>query len=154
MDYESWLAAMPVEGVRHRIATLEQEAAGIAREIELLRVLEREHAARGRLTDRSPSPVVARAAERPVHANGRSRRLSPERIEIIELIRQRPEGMSPIEIARALGKDPNPVQTTMSRMSRAGQLLRIGTGQYRLPTHVPADDLLSGALAESEVDSP
>ncbi len=52
--------------------------------------------------------------------------------------------MSPVEVARALGKEPNPVQTNMSRMVKAGMITRVGQALYRVPDQTtPPDDSLN-----------
>jgi hypothetical protein len=128
-SFEDWLATMPVEDVRHRIADLE-------RELEVMRVLERRH----RLTAPSPSTSMPPPADSPPVTpprGARGRRLSPERTAIIDVLRQHPDGMAPVEVASALGKETNPIQTNMSRMTKAGMIVRVGTGQYRLPPTEP-----------------
>jgi hypothetical protein len=137
-NFEDWLAAMPVEDVRNRIAEIE-------RELELLRVLDRKH--RQGVRPSTPSPSVAVPAPADSHPpqkmlrTGRGPRLSPERRAILEVIRRNPDGMAPVEVARALGKAPNPIQTNMSRMVQANMIVRVGTGRYQLPP----DDATEGA---------
>ncbi len=85
--------------------------------------------------------------------------MSPERQAIIDVIRQNPDGMSPVEVARALGKEPNPIQTNMSRMVKAEMLVRVGHSLYRLPGQsAPVNDLLNSAQNAvedgEEVESP
>jgi hypothetical protein len=150
-DLDAWLAAMPVQDVDRRIRELEGE-------LEVLRTLKRQHAERHH---RSRRDVVAESsAIRDVlkgtdRAKTRSRRLSPERVAIIRLISEHPEGMSPANVTRALQEsgmqtEQNPVQTTMSRMAQAGQLLRVEHGRYRLPPETSAASLLNGSAAGEE----
>lgn len=133
-NFEDWLAAMPVEDVRRRIAQLE-------RELELLRVLDRGYQQEVRPSTPSPSasvPPTHKPAQK-VSRVGRGQRLSPERVAILDVIRRNPEGMAPVEVARALGKEPNPIQTNLSRMVQAGMIVRVGTGRYRLPPTEPTE---------------
>lgn len=150
-NFEDWFAAMPVEDVRRRIADLEQE-------LEVMRVLERRHGKGARQVTlssaRSPRPEITQRDV--LDRAGRTYRVSPERQAITDVIRQSPDGMSPVEVARALGKEPNPIQTNMSRMTRAGMLVRVGQALYRVPDQItPPDDLLHSAQsAVEEVKSP
>jgi hypothetical protein len=129
-SYKEWLAAMPVKDVRGRIAELEKE-------LEVLRLLDRQHRQQNREGTKIGHTV-------------RRRSLSPERTAIIELIRSDPEGLSPSDVAQALGLSTNAAQTTLSRMVQANQLVRVEQGRYRLPAHVPAADVLSGTEGGSD----
>lgn len=134
-NFEDWLAAMPVEDVRRRIGELE-------RELELLRVLDRKHRQGSRPSTPSPStsvPPAQQPEQKKASGVGRGHRLSPERAAILDVIRRNPEGMAPVEVARALGKEPNPIQTNLSRMVNAGMIVRVGTGRYRLPPEQPTE---------------
>lgn len=133
-NFEDWLAAMPVEDVRRRIGELE-------RELELLRVLDRQHRQEVRPSTPPPSTSVSPAPKpaQKVPRTGRGHRLSPERAAILDVIRRHPDGMAPVEVARALGKEPNPIQTNLSRMVTAGMIVRVGTGRYRLPPEQPTE---------------
>ena len=147
-QYEAWLSQMPVQGVRQRIAQLEQELAFL-RQLEWLR----EQTTRSVSPTDTPSslPVDQTSTPDTPPSNDRRRRLSPERKAIIEVIRQQPAGMSPFDVAQLLGRsDANAVQTNMSRMARAGQLLRVEQGRYRLPPNVPAASLLDAGAGEDE----
>ncbi len=157
MDFESWLAAMPVEDVRGRIAQLE-------RELEVLRLLEQQHRERGRRPDVSrDQPTVAVADNHSSSPSRGGRRISPGRAAIMRLIAARPDGMVPIEVTRALSVEqgmtlePNAVQTTLSRMVQAGQLVRT-EGRYQLPHEAPdppsQPNLASLPTADAEVSEP
>jgi len=128
MDFQAWLAAMPAGEVRRRIGELEQQIAGLQREADLMRVLLTRHGD----SATTPEPPAPRAG-----ARRRVRRLSPERSAIIAELGQHPSGASPNDIAHALGKPPNAVQTNLSRMTEAGMVERISTGRYRLPPSHP-----------------
>ncbi|MGD1057075.1 MAG: MarR family transcriptional regulator [Solirubrobacteraceae bacterium] len=137
--YEQWLAAMPVDEVRARIAELE-------RELDALRALEyqQQQAHNLRL-------YRAAVAER-VQQGKRRRRLSPERMAIIDLIKKNPDGVSPDDVARAIGMTHNAAQTNLSRMQQAGVVQRVAQGLYKLPPHVPAAAVLNGATAYDPPD--
>jgi len=146
---DAWLAAMPVQDVDRRIQELEGE-------LETLRTLKRQHAQHQRPAGdvATRSQAIRDTLRGTDRSKTRTRRLSPERVAIIELIAEHPEGMSPADVTRALqasGKqaEQNPIQTTMSRMAHAGQLLRVEHGRYRLPSETPAASLLNGS-AEGE----
>ncbi len=157
--FEAWLAAMPVQEVRDRIDTLRARQAALQRELDVLLLLEQRHVGQSRpdaLTPSSAMPVLKIPNPDTDHVK-RERKLSPERAAIIESIRQNPEGLSPVEIARRLDKEPNPIQTTLSRMARVGQVHRVGQGLYRLPQTAPAPDLLSvdgSETGDQEDDTP
>jgi len=126
-----------------------------------MRLLERRHGDGVRLDGSSPSPPMRDqpSTQSPKPQGGRGYRLSPERQAIIDVIRQNPDGMSPVEVARALGKEPNPIQTNMSRMVKAEMLVRVGHSLYRLPGQsAPVNDLLNSAQNAvedgEEVESP
>ncbi len=126
--YEAWLQAMPVDDVRHRIAELE-------RELEVMRLLERQHRQQRRPEEQATPPTTGS-----VHMpSGRARRMSPEREAIVAVLQEHPEGASPAEVASALGKEQNPIQTNMSRMVKAGQLERVEQGRYKLPPTIQTD---------------
>jgi hypothetical protein len=132
-SFEDWLAAMPVKDVRRRIAELEQE-------LGLMRILLAQHDQGSRPSEPSSSPVVREPVSSPsgvAPRRGRGSRVSPEREAILNVLREHPDGMSPVGVARQIGKEPNPVQTNMSRMTKAGMIVRVGTGQYRLPSTEP-----------------
>ncbi len=63
--------------------------------------------------------------------------VSPERKAILDVLRDHPEGMSPVQVAAALGKtgkkDRDTIRQTMGRMVEDGQLERQGKN-YVLPT--------------------
>lgn len=127
--YEAWLQAMPVDAVRHRIAELE-------RELEVMRLLERQHRQRRRPEVQTATPPTTGSVHMP---SGRARRMSPEREAIVAVLHEHPEGASPAEVASALGKEQNPIQTNMSRMVKAGQLERVEQGRYKLPPTTQTD---------------
>jgi hypothetical protein len=146
---DTWLAAMPVQDVDRRIRELE-------RELEVLRVLKRRHDEREQVT--APLRRMQEAGIDPLGAirpKKRARRLSPERAAILRLIRDNPTGMSPAEVTAGLQQqgvdaDQNAIQTTMSRMARDEQLLRVEHGRYKLPPHIPVASLLNGAAGGEE----
>lgn len=156
---DAWLAAMPVQDVDRRIEQLEGE-------LEILRTLKRQRARVGSVgAGPAPDRVVSAnnrietgSASEVLKASGtakRARRLSPERAAIIRQIRDQPEGMSPADVtlalkAQGIDADQNAIQTTMSRMARAGQLLRVEYGNYRLPSHSTAASLLHGSAGGEE----
>lgn len=148
---DAWLAAMPVQDVDRRIDQLEGE-------LEVLRTLKRQRARVGSVGP-SPAPAdQATAAETRIEANStakRARRLSPERAAIVRQVSGQPDGMSPADVTLALkadglDADQNAIQTTMSRMARAGQLLRVEYGKYRLPSQTTAASLLNGSAGGEE----
>jgi Fe2+ or Zn2+ uptake regulation protein len=67
------------------------------------------------------------------------RRLSPEREAILAALSQHADGASPQDIAHALGKPANAVQTNLSRMTEANMVVRVSTGLYRLPPDDPTE---------------
>src|SRR3954452_8558979 len=111
-SYEAWLAAMPIDDVRRRIGQLE-------RELDVLKLLEAQHhGARDRPVRLSDSDPVPPVVQQPAFS---TRRLSPQRMAIIRLIRDHPHGLGPNDVAQQLGVEPNAAQTTMSRMVSAGE---------------------------------
>ena len=141
-SYEAWLAAMPRDGVRQRIAQLEQE-------IAVLRVLERSAPAVATGPARDQAPTPARTAKR----KG-SRAMSPARLAIRDYVGQQgPDGAAPSEAAAALALSPNAAQTAMWRMEKVGQLAKAGPRRYKLPpessTEEPADAAPSGSEGEA-----
>jgi hypothetical protein len=145
-QYEQWLAQMPREGVRQRIAQLERELE-ILRQLERLPIPSSGGTAPSRPTSLSPSRPVT--ASTPTASGTGRRKLSPERQAILDAVRERPEGMAPVEVARHLGRDnPNPIQTNMSRMVNAGLLVRVAQGRYQLADQPAPASLLNGATPE------
>lgn len=61
-------------------------------------------------------------------------RQSRERREILKVLRNADEPLSPKEIAEALGKERVNLYMLLSRMRRDGQVRRIGQGRYSPPT--------------------
>ena len=145
MDFQAWLAAMPAGEVRRRIGEIEQQITGLQREADLMRILLARHG--GSPTSPEP-PESARGAHTELvaqRARRRARRLSPEREAILAALGEHADGASPHDIAHALGKPANAVQTNLSRMTEAGMVERISTGRYRLPPNHPTE----GAPASS-----
>jgi len=128
-SYEAWLAAMPVGGVQERIGELEQELA-------VLRLLARK---RGQAVGEPPTSTVIQQPN--VSGHPVTGRMSPVREAIAAQVATAtdPDGASPAEVARALGKSQNSVQTAMSRMMQAGQLVKGGPRRYKLPSTTSAD---------------
>src|SRR5215207_1341084 len=61
-------------------------------------------------------------------------RISKERQEIVRVLTEAGEPMTPKEVAELLGKPPNNVKYLMWRMSKDGQLATVGKGRYSLTT--------------------
>jgi hypothetical protein len=143
-SFDDWLAAMPVEDVRERIAELE-------RELQVMRLLERRHQER---SGQGAGSVERRARRTP--RGGRGNRLSPEREAILAVVAEYPDSVGPATVARVLHErgmetDTNAVGTNMSRMVRAGQLVRVSQGLYKLPPdNAEAPTLLNGSEGGDE----
>lgn len=151
-DLDAWLDAMPVvsaEELDRRERALTDLLDETNRKLAVIRLLRGGHPVRTRPdTPQSSSPSMTRIRQHNAHA----RKLSPEREAIVRLIEQHPAGLSPSVVWRRLTAagmevSSNAIQTTMSRMAHAGQLLRVEAGLYRLPTQTPAADLLSASTA-------
>jgi len=135
-SYEAWLAAMPVDDVRRRIAQLEQELAGLR-----ALVVQKEQ--------RAPAPEPRRHVITGAQL-ARHRKLSRERKLILDVVQGHPDGASPRAVAEALRERglnvrDNAVQTNMGRMVEAGQLVRLDKGRYRIPEGPPPNGLLNGS---------
>ncbi len=131
-DFQQWLAEMPVAGVRQRIAQLE-------RELEILRLLEKQHReAKPSVAPKAPEapPVAHSSAKGKVRL--RPRAMSPQRVAIREIVRAHPEGIGPAQVASEMRRrgteiSDNAAQTNMSRMVERGMLIRAEQGLYKLP---------------------
>lgn len=60
---------------------------------------------------------------------------SPERFEIVELLSEYPEGMSPQQIATMLSKNISTIRNLLRKMEEAGEVVRPKTGIYAAPSH-------------------
>lgn len=67
--------------------------------------------------------------------NAEEFRRSKARTAICELIRTEPHGMTPMQVAKALDKNPNTTKALMGKMAQGGDLLSIGGGLYVVPPH-------------------
>jgi hypothetical protein len=67
-------------------------------------------------------------------------RISQERQDIVRVLEEAEEPMTPKEVAELLGKPPNTVKYLMWKMSKDGQLATAGKGRYSLTTN-PANPL-------------
>jgi hypothetical protein len=67
-------------------------------------------------------------------------RISKERQDIVRVLVEAGEPMTPKEVAELLGKPPNTVKYLMWRMSKDGQLATVGKGRYSLTAN-PANPL-------------
>jgi hypothetical protein len=63
-------------------------------------------------------------------------RISQERQDIVRVLEETEEPMSPKEVAELLGKPPNTVKYLMWKMSKDGQLTTAGKGRYSLTTNL------------------
>ena len=78
-------------------------------------------------------------------------RVSQERQDIIRVLEEAGEPMTPKEVAELLDKAPNAVKYLMWRMSKDGQLEAVGKGRYALTTN-SANPLTHDSVSEvSEV---
>jgi len=150
---DAWLAAMPVRELQERIRKLEGE-------LDALRALEQAASLRGApqpaaapVPASEPSPAPATPSPDPDVEGARAvshRRLSRERRMIIQMLQRYPNGAGPHDIGEALRQQgvsmqDNAVQTNMSRMVKAGQLVRVEQGRYRLPSPNSTASLLNGS---------
>jgi len=153
--YRAWLAQMPRESVRKRIAEIEKQIEELPKELAFLRKLDEmsvpdsgraiaRAVEKARASDAQPADPVAEAEAEGAERPRRRRKLSPVRRDLLEAVgRLGPGGASPVEVSRATGKELALVQKTMSRMARAGQLVRVGHSQYDVP-RLDADATLLG----------
>ena len=135
-SFDDWLAAMPPA------AKIESEIAEIEARLEKLRLALRLalEGADARATPSVGFPRLRKAAQQ-------TRKMRAERIAVLDVIAATPEGMTPADVAEALGIEMNAAATRMSRMVTAGQLQRVAVGgrnTYRLPAHLTPDDLKRG----------
>jgi hypothetical protein len=63
-------------------------------------------------------------------------RISQERQDIVRVLTEAGEPMTPKEVAELLGKPPNTVKYLMWKMSKDGQLATAGKGRYSLTTNL------------------
>jgi hypothetical protein len=63
-------------------------------------------------------------------------RISKERQDIVRVLEEAVEPMSPKEVAELLDKPPNTVKYLMWKMSKDGQLATAGKGRYSLTTNL------------------
>jgi hypothetical protein len=63
-------------------------------------------------------------------------RISQERQEIVQVLEEGGEPMTPKEVAELLGKPSNTVKYLMWRMSKDGQLATAGKGRYSLTANL------------------
>src|SRR5919112_4922073 len=63
-------------------------------------------------------------------------RISKERQEIVRVLEEAEEPMTPKEVAELLGKSVNAVKYLMWKMSKDGQLATVGKGRYSLTTNL------------------
>jgi predicted transcriptional regulator of viral defense system len=86
-------------------------------------------------------------------------RVSQERQEIVRVLDEAGEPMTPKEVSEFLDKPPNNVKYLMWRMSKDGQLATVGKGRYSLTTNLAnpltanADSSVGSVSAVSEVSS-
>jgi len=133
-DFDGWLAAMPVPDVRRQIAKLEQGIAELERQADVLRVLLAQHPGDGPKPQRAPARTTRSGTTEIIRRGRDARRRSPQRDAILGVLRERPHGASPQEIATLLDKDDtNSVGTNLSRMAKTGMVIRVSTGLYKLP---------------------
>jgi hypothetical protein len=141
---DAWLAEMPVSEVDQRIAEYE-------RQLVFLKAL---RTARIAASSAAPTPAAQTALAHPVFpvTNPATPPLSRERELIVQFIREQDDGVaSPRMVGEALrsqGIDvrDNAVQTTMSRMVKARQLVRNGRkGYYKLPPETATLALVNGS---------
>jgi len=146
--YQAWLAQMPREFVRKRMAEIKQQLEDLPRELEFLQKLDAlpvpgPGQAQRSVPQETPAretprpPVAARQAGSDTERPRRRRKLSQERQAILEAVRRLRPDAGPADVARETGQELAAVQKTMSRMARAGQLVRAGYSRY----DVPADDV-------------
>jgi AAA domain len=72
-------------------------------------------------------------------------RISKERQEIVRVLEEAGEPMSPKEVAEFLSKPPNTVKYLMWKMSKDGQLATVGQGRYSLTAN-PANPLTANPV--------
>jgi hypothetical protein len=128
MKFEEWLGAMSLYELDSHI----QEAE------ERLRFLKQARELRLRMV---PPPASKLSAVPEPPKPRRTRKLSPQRVAIIDVMRHKPGGMSPKQIGDALevhgkGMGGNALQTSLTRMVRQGLLTRPGPATYELAPHV------------------
>ncbi len=107
-------------------AALEREQAARDREAMLLQMLQQVHQQNQRLLDVGRSAAPAPGERTPRDA---SPPRGAMRQQILALVRDHPEGLSPAETRRRLGSDKD-LGSTMKAMARDGLLRRVTTGWY------------------------
>jgi len=150
--YRAWLAQMPRKFVRERIGELEKELT-LLRELDRLPVPGFSQAIES-AAEKAPASETRPAASGATTDRGerprRRRKMSQERVAIIDAVgRLRPDA-GPAEVAEMTGQELSAVQKTMSRMARDGQLVRLGYRRYDLP---PPDDAGATLLNGSDESS-
>jgi hypothetical protein len=91
---------------------------------------------RGRDVEEKETAVIFTAGAWTVLGEAADVRRSDERSVIIEALNDNREPMTPSELATALGKQPNNIKQLLFKMAKAGELFRVGKGQYWInPTH-------------------
>jgi hypothetical protein len=95
------------------------------REAVLLRLLQMDREALVHLSRTGrPRPNAARPPSEPL----------PLHTQILEVLAAQPAGLTPGEIAAALGTD-RPLADVLRGLFRRGRLARVGKGRYALPGH-------------------
>jgi len=122
-DLTTWLAEMPPE---HEI---DAKIAEIEGQLELLRAMKQLQSRRLGSNGAVDAPSKAQA----IPSEALLKRLSPERVEILRAILDRPAGQASIPdvVARVKG-DRNNTASNMQRMISADLLNRVGRGMYQL----------------------
>jgi excisionase family DNA binding protein len=77
----------------------------------------------------APTPVLPMPAAVAIPPRTATRPLSQMRQQIVDLLRQHPEGMSPAQVRQALRTEKS-LADTMGGMARDGILKRVKTGRY------------------------
>ena len=108
---------------------------------------------RGRDVEEKETAVIFTGGLWSVLGEASDVRRSDERSVIIEALNDNREPMTPSELATALGKQPNNIKQLLFKMTKAGELHRVGKGRYWTnPIHPHNPDNRSNSLDEGDGD--
>lgn len=124
-SYDTSQETFRLQALEQRMEHLERYIARLEREINLVFDLFRSGVGQHESASAPPTSTPAPS----VPARSKTRPLTGLRQQIVKLLRQHPEGLSPAQVRQALRAEKN-LADTMGGMARDGILNRVETGRY------------------------